>query len=210
MFFQNIVTVGRPDVMLEMVKRRKKRKKREATDNLKKHESTFEFIFVRETWVKRLVSDIKISKSSAMDSLSTKVLKDAFSILTIELTHLYNVCIESGIIPRASSIGKNSPIPKTNANSSNPKDWQPITQIPLPGKLLECILHNQIYKYFDDNSLFYGQQYGFLKERSTAQAIFDVLKNLYGNWNDKMYSGCIFVDFSKAFETIDHEILSKK
>ena len=53
----------------------------EATDNLIKHEctfDTFEFIFVREAWVKRLVSDIKISKSSAMDSLSTKVLKDAF------------------------------------------------------------------------------------------------------------------------------------
>ena len=58
--------------------------------------------------------------------------------------------------------------------------------------------------------MFYGQQYGFRKERSTAQAIFDVLKNLYGNWNDKMYSGCIFVNFAKAFETIDHEILSKK
>ena len=66
----------------------------------------FEFVFVPEAWVKRLVSDIKFSKSSAMDSLSTKVLKDAFLILTIELTHLYNVCIESGNFPRAWSIGK--------------------------------------------------------------------------------------------------------
>ena len=50
----------------------------------------------------------------------------------------------------------------------------------------------------------------FAKGKSTALAIFDVLKDLYENWNEKMYSGCIYVNFSKAFETIDHEILLKK
>ena len=77
-----------------------------------------------------------------------------------------------------------SPIPKTNKNRNDPKDWRPITQIALPGKLLECILHDQIYKHFDDNNLFYNQQYSFWK-KSTGQAIFDVLQNLYGKWNDK-------------------------
>ena len=41
---------------------------------------------------------------------------------------------------------------------------------------------------------------------STSFAIFDVLKELYDNWNEKEYSGCDSVDFSKAFDTIDHNI----
>ena len=40
--------------------------------------------------------------------------------------------------------------------------------------------------------------------------IFDVLKNLYENWNDKNFTGCIFIDFSRAFDTIDHQILAEK
>ena len=182
----------------------------EASENLKKHTCKFEFDFISEALVKKLVSEIKISKSSAVNNLSSRILKDAFQVLIFELTHLYNLCIGAGIFPRDWSIGKISPIPKTNKNSYNPKDWRPITQIPLPGKLFERIIHDQIYKYFDDNKLFFNGQYGFRKGKSTAMAIFDVLKELYDNWNERMYSGCIYVDFSKAFETIDHEILLKK
>ena len=131
-------------------------------------------------------------------------------VLTVELTHLYNECINNGIFPRAWSIGKITPIHKTSKNSEHAKDWRPITQIPLPDKLLERIIHDQIYQYFDGNNMFYSQQYGLRKQKSTGQAIFDVLKNLFERWNEKMYSGCIFVDFSKAFETVDHEILLNK
>ena len=120
------------------------------------------------------------------------------------------MCIENGIFPDSWSVGKISPIPKTGKYSLDPKDWRPITQIPLPGKLLERILHDQIYAYFDNNNLFYNQQYGFRKEKSNGQAIFDVLQNLFEKWNKKLYSGCIFVDFSKAIERVDHEILIAK
>ena len=180
------------------------------TNYMSKAKSVFQFDFISQVWVKNLVKDIKISKSSAVENLGSRILKDAFSVLSLELTYLYNTCIDSCIFPLAWSIGKISPIPKANSSSTQVKDWRPITQIPLPGKLLERVLHDQIYKYFDEKKLFYKNQYGFRKERSTSNAIFDVLKVLYQNWNDKMYTECIFVDFSKAFETIDHNILTEK
>ena len=62
---------------------------------------TFSFEFITEAVVKKLVRDIKISKSSALDYLSSRLIKDAFSILPLELTYLYNACIETGIFPRA-------------------------------------------------------------------------------------------------------------
>ena len=48
------------------------------------------------------------------------------------------------------------------------------------------------------------------KKLSTGLAIFDVLKLLYKNWNEYNYTGCVFVDFSRAFDTIDHNILAEK
>ena len=182
----------------------------ERTDSLKCAGSSFKFDFVQEVWIEKLVKDIKVTKSCAMENLSSRILKDAFSILTLELTYLYNTCIDKAIFPTRWSIGKISPIPKTNSSSTKVKDWRPITQIPLPGKLLERVLHDQIYNYFDENKLLYNNQYGFRKERSTSKAIFEVLKTLYHNWNDKVLTGCIFVDFSKAFETIEHNILIDK
>ena len=105
---------------------------------------------------------------------------------------------------------KVTPIPKTNKIHSNPKDWRPISQIPLPDKLLERIIHAQISLYLDVNNMLSNYQYGFRKECSTTLAIFDVLKNLHQNWNENNFSGCIFIDFSRAFVTIDHNILTKK
>ena len=58
----------------------------EASQNLKEHTSTFEFEFIPESLVKKLVSDIKISKSSAVDNLSSRILKDAFQVIIFELT----------------------------------------------------------------------------------------------------------------------------
>ena len=82
-----------------------------------------------------------MSKSSAVHNLSTMILKDAVQVLTVELTYMYNVCIESGLFPESWSIGKISPIQKNGKSSTDAKDWRLIMQIPLSGKLLECILH---------------------------------------------------------------------
>ena len=170
---------------------------------------TFKWITVKE--VERMVKDICLAKSSAINKLSTRLLKDAFEILCFELAYLYNSCLQQGIFPKAWGSSIVTPIPKTNKkNSSDPKDWRPISQIALPGKILEKIIHSQISYYLDVNNILSDNQYGFRKERSTSLAIFDVLKNLHENWNQKNFSGCVFIDFSRAFDSIDHTILAEK
>ena len=98
----------------------------------------------------------------------------------------------------------------TKTNSTKPGDWRPISQICITGKLLEKIIHAQLYNYLEENNLLSKNQYGFRKNLSTGLAIFYVLKQMYSNWNEGNYTGCVFVDFSRAFDTIDHNILSEK
>ena len=172
--------------------------------------STFNFQWVTEREVKQLIKEICITKPSAIDGLNTRILKDAFEILSFELTYLYNACLQNGIFPKAWGLGKVTPIPKTNNNSTKPGDWRPISQICITGKILEKIIHSQLFHYLEENNLLSENQYGFRKGLSTSLAIFEVLKQLHENWNDNNYSGCLFVDFSRAFDSIDHRILAEK
>ena len=172
--------------------------------------STFNFKCVTEREIKKLVNEICITKSSAIDDLSSRIIKDAFQVLSFELTYLFNSCLHHGIFPKAWGLSKVTPIPKTNSKSTKPDDWRPISQICITGKILEKIIHTQLYYYLEENKLLSENQYGFRKDRSTGLAIFDVLKNLFDNWNENRYSGCVFVDFSRAFNSIDHNILTEK
>ena len=88
-------------------------------------------------------------------------------------------------------------------NSTKPEDWRPIYSISLPGKILERIIHTQIYHYLEWNKILADNQHGFRRNSSTSTAMFDVPKELYGNWNDNKFSGCLFIDFSRAFDSID-------
>ena len=64
-------------------------------------QSKFEFFGVTEQRVRRLVKDIKLCKSCAIDGLSTRLVHDAFEVLVPELTYLYNTCLDTGEIPRS-------------------------------------------------------------------------------------------------------------
>ena len=138
-------------------------------------DNVFNFTWKLEREVVDLVKNIKISKSCAIDGLSTRIIKDAFLILPLELTYMYNICLQKGIFSSSWCISMVTPIPKTKTKSTNAGDWRPISQISLPGKLLEKIVHSQLYYYLQLKHLLSDRQFGFRKRLSTNLAIFDVL-----------------------------------
>ena len=172
--------------------------------------STFDFDFITEEEVKKLINNIDLSKSAVMGNLSTRLLRDEFRCLTLELTYIYKTCIKSGVFPDLWDIGVLTPIPKTCWNSKNAKDWRPITQIALPCKLLERIIHIQLSSYLEEHNILFNNQHGFRSDKSTSSAIFSALKELYENWNKHLFSTCIFIDFSCAFDSIDQDIFLRK
>ena len=176
-------------------------------NNMFKEYKGFHFEEISEYEILKIVKDIKISKSSAYKELSSRLFKDAFQILIKEITYLFNICIQKGVFPTEWGYAEVTPIPKVG-DLHQVKNWRPISQIKLPGKLLERVIHRQLSTYFEE--ILHKNQHGFRNSKSTGTAIFDVLQDLFQNWNNKCYSSCIFIDYSKAFDTIDHDILLKK
>ena len=77
-------------------------------------------------------------------------------------------------------------------------------------KILEKLVHSQLLKYLMDNSLLSKHQFGFLPGKSTHEAIFKVVHNVYSGINNKKLTGALLLDIAKAFNCIDHQILFAK
>jgi retron-type reverse transcriptase len=89
-------------------------------------------------------------------------------------------------------------------------NYRPISLLPAISKILERIIHDQLFNYFTLNKLLYEGQYGFNKGHSTELATMEIIDRIISNLNIGKTPINIFMDLSKAFDTIDHSILLDK
>ena len=87
---------------------------------------------------------------------------------------------------------------------------QSISLLTAISKLFEKVVFSQLYDYFRNNDLFYDSQYGFLKNRSTEFAAMELTDKVLKDIDEKHITLAIFMDLSKAFDTLDHSILLQK
>ena len=156
-----------------------------------------------------VIKAINIFKPSGISNIPTRILKQFFTYKPELLLTLFNKSIQSGTFPEKWKIGIVSPIPKQR-NLLQLSNWRPITILPLPGKLIEKCIHRRLVDYFKENNLISEEQYGFQADKSTMQAVMKLTKYLFEKRDKGEVIGCLFIDFSKAFNMISHKILIQK
>ena len=173
------------------------------------YKKRFSFSFVSENVIRSILKALPINKSSGVGNISSRFIRDSLLCMITETTHLINECLRLELMPDKWKVGIITPLPKSKV-SVDPGDWRPVSVLPLPSKIIERAVYMQLVRHFEENGLLFPNQHGFRKELSTSTAIFEYVQFLYNSHDSQECTNSIFVDYSRAFDTIDHFILCRK
>ena len=157
----------------------------------------------------QICKEIDTSKSSGINFLSSKILKDAFMVLITQLVYLFNLSLSKSEFPSEWKNATIIPLFK-GGNKKLVSNYRPVSLLPLTGKLLEKIAHRGISNFIENNNLLSDNQSGFRKNYSTTKSIVDLNDVIFENMNNSQITAAVFIDLRKAFDTVDHSILLRK
>ena len=156
-----------------------------------------------------IIHKLDITKAGDVYGISPKLIKLAGPSFAKNLSIIYNLSMNSGIFPHLLKRAKVIPIHKGDSRMET-KNYRPISLLPIFNKIFEKILHNRISSFFDKYKILFKRQYGFQKGKSTEHALIDIQENILKALDKKEIPCCVFLDFAKAFDTVNHKILLGK
>ena len=169
----------------------------------------FRFKPVTKSEVSKVLITLKRSKSPGIDNIPPGTVKDAAKVIIHPLLHIINLSLATSTIPRDWKIARCVPIFKSG-NTKEFDNYRPISVLPVFSKILERVVHNQLYEYLENNKFLSSQQFGFRRNRSTSSAVVYFTDIVRKNMDRGQLTGALFIDLRKAFDTVDHSTLISK
>ena len=155
------------------------------------------------------IKKMKPMKAPGHDSIGTKIIQLCPEIFAENLSRIYNNAMIQGVYPNAMKIAKVIALFKSGIKA-NPNNYRPISLLSHFDKIFEKILCKRLVAFLEYKQILYCHQYGFRKLYSTAMALIEITDNIKRILDEKNYVIGIFIDFKKAFDTVDHEIMLSK
>ena len=173
-------------------------------------ESTNCSIFFNPTSPSEIEGVIKnLKKSSNLAGIPTKFLSLASDKISGILSQLFNQCLEESYYPQLFRKSIVRPIFKSGKRTDI-GNYRPISILPILGKIFEKIIFKRLYNFVTHKGIISENQFGFIKKKSTSQANLKVSSAGLKAIQDQSYTLAVFLDFSKAFDCVDHNLLLGK
>lgn len=162
-----------------------------------------------ENEVLEVFNNLNNSKARDVYDVSPSFIKSVSNCLITPLTILFNNSLLEGVFPSMLKTSKVVPVFKKGEKHSI-NNYRPISILPSFSKVFERLMYNRLMDFLIKHSIIASNQFGFLRGKSTADAINAFLTEVMSalDKGDDVFG--LFCDLRLAFDTVDHEILLKK
>ena len=176
--------------------------------------ASFNFAYTNPNDNVKIIRNLRPKSSAGHDNISTKLLKEIEHVVSRPLSIMINQSLCTGIFPDKLKIAKVIPLFKKDDNKSF-GNYRPISILSSISKIqnikkYQRVTFNQLYDYLTSNGLLYQSQYGFRKYHSTELAALEFTDRIKQEMDAKKIPFSVFLDLSKAFDTLDHTIPPNK
>ncbi|CAH2299605.1 Hypothetical predicted protein [Pelobates cultripes] len=159
--------------------------------------------------IKKHLNNLKIKNQSGPDQIPAMLLKLSAPAIAKPVSTLINESLVSGYIPKLWKTARVVPIHKSG-DTTLVSNYRPISLLPLLSKILEKCVHRHLCEYYQQFNYLTPDQSGFHQNHSTTTALLKVCNDIQAGMEQGALTRAIFLDFAKAFDTVDHDILLHK
>ena len=153
-----------------------------------------------------IIKNFNQNKSS---DISPRILNLFTHKISPILSMLFNNCVKASVFPDELKIARVIPLYKSG-DKNDITNYRPISLLPVISKIFEKLIHVRMSTFFDDNNILYDKQFGFRRGHSTVHALNTAVTQIINSLNNNDVVLGVFLDFSKAFDTVMHNILLAK
>lgn len=156
--------------------------------------------------IKTIIDTLKNGKTPGYDSVTAEMLKEISEEISTPLEYLINNIFSTGICPSHFKMSIVKPLFK-KGEKTKPENYRPVSLITNITKIFEKIIKVRMTQYLDKYRMISEKQYGFRQGISTQDAIANITSKIYECMEDGLMTIGIFLDLSKAFDTVNHGLL---
>ena len=174
--------------------------------NEKTNCNTMNKIQVSEKGVLNLMSKLNENKATGPDGIPGKLLKLCSKELSPVFTILFQASLDQGTIPEDWKLANIVPLFK-KGDRKNPENYRPVSLTSIPCKLLEHIIHSSVMDHLEKYNVLTNIQHGFRHKRSCESQLLTATNDFMNCFDNKGHIDAILLDFSKAFDKVNHKNL---
>jgi hypothetical protein len=180
-------------------------------DNYKRYltHNNLNNMFLSPVTIQEVINEINRllpHKAPGYDDVAPRVLKKTCDNVVEPLTHIYNLSFRTATVPSDLKVSKVIPIYKKK-EIFLPGNYRPISLLSIFNKILERLMYRRLYTFLHKYDILFKYQFGFREKYSTILALIEIIDNTREELDNGNNVLGIYLDLSKAFDTVNHDIL---